>query len=103
MEDLSQQTALHDAVDRGHHDITKYLIEAGARIDVRDEYGKTPLSAAWKKKLTTIKHFIDNGELFFCCFLKLITQSYNTQKLSPRKHFFLCYNLYLEVCLYVDK
>ena len=83
MEDLSQQTALHDAVDRGHHDITKYLIEAGAKIDVRDKNGETPLSVAWKKKLTTIKQFIDYGELFFLFFLKLITQSYNRKNCNP--------------------
>ncbi|ORX80843.1 ankyrin, partial [Anaeromyces robustus] len=37
------ETLLHFACERGNYDIVKYLIENGAKIDVENYYGKTPL------------------------------------------------------------
>lgn len=42
-QDDTGQTALHYAVSCSHEDICKYLIDKGARIDVQDEDGITPL------------------------------------------------------------
>jgi ankyrin repeat protein len=39
-------TALHDAVWHGHTDTARVVIDAGARLDLRDLYGRTPLDMA---------------------------------------------------------
>jgi ankyrin repeat protein len=39
-------TALHGAANRGSDDIIRYLVEQGARIDVKDAEGRTPLTWA---------------------------------------------------------
>jgi ankyrin repeat protein len=38
-------TALHQAVGRGN-EIVKFLVEKGAKLDVKDKYGRTPLDVA---------------------------------------------------------
>jgi len=43
MTDRQGQTALHLAADLGRAPVVKYLLEHGARADVRDDAGKTPL------------------------------------------------------------
>lgn len=40
------QTALHVAAERGNADVIKKIIEKGAEIDKRDEFGNTPLITA---------------------------------------------------------
>jgi ankyrin repeat protein len=40
------QTALHGAAQWGWNDVVSYLVERGARIDIRDARGRTPLDAA---------------------------------------------------------
>lgn len=40
------QTALHAAAQWGWTDVVRYLVERGARIDIRDAQGRTPLDAA---------------------------------------------------------
>jgi ankyrin repeat protein len=40
------QTALHGAVARGADAVVKYLAERGARLDVKDKQGLTPLDVA---------------------------------------------------------
>ena len=40
------ETALHGAATRGADKITKYLVEHGARLDVKDRAGRTPLDVA---------------------------------------------------------
>lgn len=37
-------TALHNACSRGHSKIVRFLVERGARVDVRSKMGHTPLS-----------------------------------------------------------
>jgi ankyrin repeat protein len=49
--DINQQdqeglTPLHWAVDRGHLDLVKYLISAGAAVNACDHDGQTPLCYA---------------------------------------------------------
>jgi ankyrin repeat protein len=39
-------TALHGAANRGSDDIIRFLVEKGARLDVRDNEGRTPLTWA---------------------------------------------------------
>ena len=39
-------TALHGAAYKGVDDVVRFLVESGARIEVFDEYGQTPLSIA---------------------------------------------------------
>jgi ankyrin repeat protein len=39
-------TALHGAANRGSDDIIRFLVEKGARLDVKDKEGRTPLSWA---------------------------------------------------------
>jgi ankyrin repeat protein len=39
-------TALHNAVNRGANSIVKYLAEQGAKLDMKDKQGRTPLDVA---------------------------------------------------------
>ncbi|MBI3050447.1 MAG: ankyrin repeat domain-containing protein [Acidobacteria bacterium] len=39
-------TALHTAAARGYNSVVKYLVDKGARLDVRNKKGQTPLAAA---------------------------------------------------------
>lgn len=41
--DTGGSTALHIAVDTKDEKLVQVLIEAGARVNARDEYGNTPL------------------------------------------------------------
>jgi uncharacterized protein len=41
-----KETALHGAADRGANSIVRYLVEHGARLDVKDFRGHTPLDVA---------------------------------------------------------
>ena len=38
-------TALHGAANRGSDDIIRFLVDKGAKLDVKDKEGRTPL--AW--------------------------------------------------------
>jgi ankyrin repeat protein len=49
MTDRQGQTALHLAADLGRTPVVKYLLEHGARADLRDDAGKTPLDLAQAK------------------------------------------------------
>src|SRR5207344_2343422 len=40
------QTALHSAVSRGAPTIVKYLAEQGAKLDMKNKQGRTPLDIA---------------------------------------------------------
>jgi len=42
----SNATALHTAAERGHRDIVKVLIKAGADVNAKSEQGVTPLFLA---------------------------------------------------------
>jgi hypothetical protein len=39
-------TALHGAANRGNDDIIRFLVEKGAKLDVADKEGRTPLTWA---------------------------------------------------------
>jgi hypothetical protein len=39
-------TALHGAANRGSDDIIQFLVEKGARLDIKDKEGRTPLTWA---------------------------------------------------------
>jgi ankyrin repeat protein len=39
-------TALHGAANRGSDEIIRYLVQRGARVDVKDAEGRTPLTWA---------------------------------------------------------
>ena len=55
-------TPMHCAAKRGHVDVVKWLIEAGADIDARDKYGWVPLYyAAESGQLTTTEVLIAGG------------------------------------------
>lgn len=41
------QTSLHAAAYRGHRDVIRLLVESGARTEVRDAYGFTPLQTSY--------------------------------------------------------
>jgi ankyrin repeat protein len=47
------QTALHGAVTARANDTVKFLLERGARIDVKDKDGKTPLDVAEQEQSTS--------------------------------------------------
>ncbi|XP_050530350.1 myotrophin-like [Daktulosphaira vitifoliae] len=56
------RTLLHKACDYGHLDIVEYLIQNGANIDKKDNFGITPLLCAlWENHLKVAKYLIDNG------------------------------------------
>jgi ankyrin repeat protein len=49
MTERQGQTALHLAADLGRAPVVNYLLEHGARADLKDEAGKTPLDLAQSK------------------------------------------------------
>ncbi len=51
-------TPLHETVGFSDTEITKLLIEAGADVNAKDRYGKTPLHLASK---SAAKVLIENG------------------------------------------
>jgi ankyrin repeat protein len=44
--DTRGQTALHGAAEKGNDQVVKFLAERGAKLDIKDKQGKTPLDAA---------------------------------------------------------
>jgi ankyrin repeat protein len=44
--DSRGQTALHGAAEKGYDQVVKFLAERGAKLDIKDKQGKTPLDAA---------------------------------------------------------
>ncbi|XP_025409140.1 myotrophin-like [Sipha flava] len=56
------RTMLHKACDYGHLDIVEYLIQNGADINKKDNFGITPLLCAlWENHLRVAKYLIDKG------------------------------------------
>ncbi len=55
-------SALHLAVQAGHQNIVKLLIDRGAVVDVRDNSDYTPLhNAAWNGNLEMVKLLLNSG------------------------------------------
>mmetsp|Transcript_20560 Transcript_20560/g.26639 ORF Transcript_20560/g.26639 Transcript_20560/m.26639 type:complete len:212 (-) Transcript_20560:117-752(-) len=46
VDDVDSYSALMMSAEAGHLEIVKALIEAGAQVEIRDSYGRTPLYAA---------------------------------------------------------
>jgi len=46
MTDREGQTALYGAISRGWAEVTEFLIERGAAVDIADAHGQTPIDAA---------------------------------------------------------
>nr|KAF6471826.1 mindbomb E3 ubiquitin protein ligase 1 [Molossus molossus] len=46
IQNVNQQTALHLAVERQHTQIVRLLVRAGAKLDIQDKDGDTPLHEA---------------------------------------------------------
>lgn len=55
-------TPLHKAAKKGHLAVVKFLIEKGAKLEVRDTYGRTPLLLA--SKIDTAKLLVGSGADF---------------------------------------
>jgi len=47
-------TAIHGAANRGSNDIIEFLVENGARLDIMDNEGRTPLD--WAKGVFLATH-----------------------------------------------
>src|SRR5437762_7755058 len=43
---MNGQTAVHSAVARGATSVVRYLAENGAKLDIKDKQGRTPLDVA---------------------------------------------------------
>ena len=56
--DYDQRTALHVAASEGHLTTVEWLITHGAKINVVDRFGGTPLSDATRSKSKSKKHMI---------------------------------------------
>ncbi len=55
-------TFLHRAAENGDLSNVKYLLQQGARIDVKDKMGRTPLSAAvYFARMSSVKILLKNG------------------------------------------
>lgn len=52
-------TLLHEAVNNGHMNVVKYLVEAGADLNKENVDGDTPLSLAIKKGQTLIAKYLE--------------------------------------------
>jgi len=60
--DLCTFTQLHGAVVAGCDEAIRFLIESGATVDQRDEFGNTPLhKAAWLRQINTVKLLVAHG------------------------------------------
>ena len=58
----NKHTALHSAVSRGHPDVVQLLIDAGADIEARNNFGHSPLLVASSKgKLSIVKLLVKAG------------------------------------------
>jgi len=56
-------TALYFAANEGHLDIVKVLVQAGAGVDVTNNYGNTPLhKAAYSGNLEVCKYLVEDGK-----------------------------------------
>jgi uncharacterized protein len=44
--DLQGDTALHGAAQKGYDQVVQFLVDHGAKLDVKDKKGRTPLDAA---------------------------------------------------------
>ena len=51
-------TALHAAVERGHVEVVRKLLQAGADVNIANEKGRTPLHYAFEKGLAIIKDML---------------------------------------------
>ena len=47
-------TALHGAANRGSDEIIRFLVDKGAKLDVKDKEGRTPL--AWAEGVFLATH-----------------------------------------------
>lgn len=56
-------TAMHGAATNGADGVLQYLVEKGAKIDVRDKYQQTPLSIATGERLPWIPYGEELGEI----------------------------------------
>ena len=57
------ETPLHRAAAFGNEETLDILLEAGAKLDVRDQHGDSPLSwASWHKRPTPILHKLCFGD-----------------------------------------
>ena len=57
-------SALHLAAARGHTKVAKFLIEQGAELNCKDEFGKTPLeSSETAAKFETLRVMFSAGEV----------------------------------------
>lgn len=54
-------TALHAAVNSGNYEITKILLDHGARTDIRDSYGNPPLLRASHRFPEIVKLLVEHG------------------------------------------
>ncbi|XP_058986072.1 myotrophin isoform X2 [Musca domestica] len=53
---------IHYAADYGQHEVLEYLISMGAKLDVKDKHGITPLLAAiWEGHTQCVKLLLERG------------------------------------------
>jgi ankyrin repeat protein len=56
------KTALNCACLQGHSDVTRLLLERGANVDAKDEFGRTGLIlATWNSHLECVRLVLDHG------------------------------------------
>ncbi|XP_017930663.1 E3 ubiquitin-protein ligase MIB1 [Manacus vitellinus] len=67
IQNVNQQTALHLAVERQHTQIVRLLVRAGAKLDIQDKDGDTPLHEALRhhtlSQLRQLQDMQDVGKL----------------------------------------
>ena len=56
--DIHRKTALHDAVRKGHKEIAKLLITAGANLNTKDRNNRTPLDWSINQKNRSITYVL---------------------------------------------
>lgn len=57
--DYNKRTALHLAAAEGRIQIVKYLIQEGAKVDIKDNWGATPLTDAQKENRQNVIKYLE--------------------------------------------
>ena len=60
---MNGNTALHAAVEGDHEDMCKFLVENGAKLDIKNKYGHTAIDTALLLNRLNVALLIQNDKI----------------------------------------